>query len=76
LVSESSVYRLLKAHDLITGPAFIVIRAADEFHDKTTASNQLWQTDVTHLKVIAWGICRAFSTTSPATSSPGRCAPR
>ena len=34
-VSESSVYRLLKAHDLITSPAFIVIKAADEFHDKT-----------------------------------------
>ena len=26
-VSESSVYRLLKAHDLITSPAFIVIKA-------------------------------------------------
>ena len=40
-VSESSVYRLLKAHDLITSPAFIVIKAADEFRDKTTAPNQL-----------------------------------
>ena len=54
-VSESSVYRLLKAHDLITSPAFIVIKAADEFHDKTTAPNQLWQTDFTYLKVIGWG---------------------
>ena len=36
-VSEASVYRLLKAHDLITSPAFIVIKAADEFKDKTTA---------------------------------------
>ncbi len=26
-VSEASVYRLLKAHDLITSPAFIVIKA-------------------------------------------------
>ena len=42
-VSEASVYRLLKAHDLITSPAFIVIKAADEFRDKTTAPNQLWQ---------------------------------
>ena len=41
-VSEASVYRLLKAHDLITSPAFIVIKAADEFHTKTTAPNQLW----------------------------------
>ena len=54
-VSEASVYRLLKAHDLITSPAFIVIKAADEFKDKTTAPNQLWQTDFTYLKVINWG---------------------
>ena len=39
-VSEASVYRLLKAHDLITSPAFIVVTAADEFKDKTTAPNQ------------------------------------
>ncbi len=54
-VSESSVYRLLKAHDLITSPAFIVIKAADSFKDKTTRSNELWQTDFTYLKVIGWG---------------------
>ena len=28
-VSEASVYRLLKAHDLIASPAFIVMKAAD-----------------------------------------------
>ena len=28
-VSEASVYRLLKSHDLITSPAFIVIKAAN-----------------------------------------------
>jgi putative transposase len=54
-VSEASVYRLLKARDLIASPAFIVIKAADEFTDKTTAPNQLWQTDFTYLKVIGWG---------------------
>jgi len=54
-VSEASVYRLLKAHDLITSPAFIVIKAASEFKDKTTAINQLWQTDFTYLKVLGWG---------------------
>tara|TARA_Y200000002_G_scaffold379126_1_gene387791 strand:- start:116 stop:1096 length:981 start_codon:yes stop_codon:yes gene_type:complete len=54
-VSEASVYRLLKAHDLITSPAYVVIKAADEFKDKTTAPNQLWQTDFTYLKVIGWG---------------------
>ena len=54
-VSESSVYRLLKSHDLITSPAFIVIKAANKFKDNTTAVNQLWQTDFTYLKVIGWG---------------------
>jgi putative transposase len=54
-VSEASAYRLLKAQDLITSPAFIVMKAADEFKDKTTAPNQLWQTDFTYLKVIGWG---------------------
>jgi putative transposase len=31
------------------------VKAADEFKDKTTAPNELWQTDFTHLKVIGWG---------------------
>ena len=54
-VSESSAYRILKAEDLITAPAHVVIRAADEFHDKTCRPNELWQTDFTYLKVIGWG---------------------
>jgi transposase InsO family protein len=54
-VSEASVYRLLKAHDLTTSTAFAVVKAADEFHTKTTAPNQLWQTDFTYLKVTGWG---------------------
>ena len=33
-VSESSVYRILSAEDLITAPAHVVICAADEFRDK------------------------------------------
>ena len=54
-VSESSVCRILSAEDLITAPAHVVIRAADEFRDKTTRPNELWQTDFTYLKVIGWG---------------------
>jgi len=43
-VSEASVYRLLKAHDLITSPAFIVIKGEpmerqwSERHWRTTSS--------------------------------------
>ncbi len=55
VVSESSVYRLLKARDLITSSAFILMKAADRFAQPTTAPNQLWQTDFTYLRVIGWG---------------------
>ena len=54
-VSEASVYRLLKAHDLITSPAFVVIKAANEFKHKTTRPNEMWQTDFTYFKIIGWG---------------------
>jgi putative transposase len=54
-VSEASVYRLLKARGLVTSPAFIVMKAADKFANPTTATNQLWQTDFTYLKVTGWG---------------------
>lgn len=54
-VSESSVYRLLKAEGLVTSPAFIVMKAAEAFANPTTAINQLWQTDFTYLKVTGWG---------------------
>jgi hypothetical protein len=30
-LSESSVYRILKAHDLITSPAYVLLSAADAF---------------------------------------------
>ena len=41
-VSEASVYRLLKAHDLITSPAFVVIKAANDVDRRgnLTAQNQ------------------------------------
>jgi putative transposase len=54
-VSESTVYRLLKAHDLITSPAYILMQAADKFQHSTTRINEMWQTDFTYCKVMGWG---------------------
>ena len=54
-LSESSVYRILKANDLITSPCYTVLSAKDKFDQPTTRINQLWQTDFTYLKVIHCG---------------------
>jgi putative transposase len=54
-ISESSVYRILKKAGLITAPAHIVLSAADEFKNKTTRRNEMWQTDFTYFKIIGWG---------------------
>jgi transposase InsO family protein len=54
-ISESSVYRILKARGLITSPTHIVMSAANEFKDKTTRPHQMWQTDFSYLKVVGWG---------------------
>jgi len=54
-ISESSVYRILKAFDLITSPNYIVMSASDEFRHKTRRVHELWQTDFTYFKVVGWG---------------------
>lgn len=54
-ISESSVYRILKARGLITAPAHIFMSASDEFKDKTTFVHQMWQTDFTYFKILGWG---------------------
>lgn len=43
------------AHDLITSPAYVVIKSADRFHTQTTRPNEMWQTDFTYFKIIGWG---------------------
>jgi putative transposase len=54
-ISESSLYRILKAFDLVTSPAFTVITAAKKFPQPTKRINELWQTDFTQFKVVSWG---------------------
>jgi hypothetical protein len=76
-VSEASVYRLLKAHDLITCPAFIVVKAAEELRDKTTARTNFGRPTSPTSKSWAGGgsTSRRSSTTipgSPYRSGEGR----
>lgn len=54
-VSESTVYRLLKAQDLITSPAYILMKAGDKFEQPSRRVNELWQTDFTYFKIVGWG---------------------
>ena len=54
-VSESTVYRLLKAQDLVTSPAYILMQAGDKFQHPTPRVNEMWQTDFTYCKIIGWG---------------------
>ena len=54
-ISESSVYRILKAFDLITSPAYIVISAADSFKQPTKRVHELWQTDFSYFRIVGWG---------------------
>jgi transposase InsO family protein len=54
-LSESSVYRILRAYDLMPSPAFIVLAAGKTFQHPTHRPNELWQTDFTYLQVVGWG---------------------
>ena len=54
-ISESSVYRILKARGLVSSPAYRIISAGEKFEHPTKRVNELWQTDFTYFKIINWG---------------------
>ena len=54
-ISESSVYRILKAFDLVASPAYVVLTAKDRFDQPPRRVHELWQTDFTYFKVVGWG---------------------
>ena len=45
-ISESSVYRILKAKRLMQESVHRFLSASDEFHTKTCFVNEMWQTDL------------------------------
>lgn len=54
-ISESSVYRILKAKGLIQRCEHRFMSAANEFRHKTIRVHEMWQTDFTYFKIIGWG---------------------
>ena len=53
-VSESTVYRILRREGLVKSPE-MQLKAAKEYHRKTTGPHQMWATDASYFKVIGWG---------------------
>jgi transposase InsO family protein len=54
-VSESTVYRILKAKGLIPDREVKGFPAASEYTDKPRSINEQWQIDATYMKVVGWG---------------------
>ena len=75
-VSEASVYRLLRSHDLITSPAFIVMKAASELREKPQHQTSFGKLILLISKLLAGvgSIYQQFWMTTAATSLLGNCA--
>lgn len=54
-VSESTVYRVLKAKGLIPDREIKGFPAGDEYSHTPKRVNEQWQTDATYMKVVGWG---------------------
>jgi putative transposase len=57
-VSEKTVQRILKRHDLLALRPKEEYPAAKEWHTKTTVPDEMWQMDGTVMFVIGWGYYR------------------
>jgi len=53
-VSESTVYRILCREGLVKRQE-TQLKAAKEYHTKTTRPHQLWATDASYFRVAGWG---------------------
>src|SRR6516165_12325025 len=54
-VSEATVYRVLKQYGLNRTISLMGFPASKEFRVKTTAPNQMWQSDASYFFVVSWG---------------------
>jgi hypothetical protein len=57
-ISKSSAKRILKAKELVTIPAFILLYASEEFKNKTHFVYKRWQTDLTYF-IVFGSVCIA-----------------
>ena len=53
-ISESTVYRILRREGLVKRRE-VQLKAALEYHTKTTRPHQMWATDASYFRVIGWG---------------------
>jgi hypothetical protein len=53
-ISESSIYRVLKAHNLITSLVYILMQAVDSFKNTPRRIHGLWQADFTYFRIVGW----------------------
>ena len=54
-ISESTVYRILKEHNLIAPRPMAELPAAKEWKHKMTRPDELWQSDATNIFIVGWG---------------------
>lgn len=69
-ISESTVYRLLKAHGLITPRPLEAMPAQKEWRHKTTHPDEIWQSDATHYFVVGWGFYKQITVQDDYSRNP------